>query len=89
MSRRLALIRKQQEKAFRLFHSPRKLLTKPLHPACRISKTTSNSLAPKRWEWIIFSHETKRDFVFASLPILTPEEWLAQDSVIQIQASLS
>ncbi len=31
----------------------------------------------------------KRDFVFASLPILTPEEWLAQDSVIQIQASLS
>ena len=31
----------------------------------------------------------KRDFVSASLPILTPEEWLAQDSVIQIQASLS
>ena len=31
----------------------------------------------------------KRDFVSASLPILTPEEWLAQDSVIQIQVSLS
>ena len=31
----------------------------------------------------------KRDFVSASLPILTPKEWLAQDSVIQIQVSLS